>query len=179
MCCAIPFQCLSCHYLLVFVLSCVTVLFCYCHFLQCLFFVFCYTVSVVVMCYSVCVVVLCHDFCVVAVMVFVLWMCCVHWRIAAMNLSKQLKGNSGSGSSRKNSFRAPVMTWISSHWPSSRSRCSSAEDHSVNSAFSQFWDPVWGWWCVYRGRLCAAVSGSRPGSRSLCRSRPHPDLKKI
>lgn len=28
----------------------------------------------------------------------------------------------------------------------------------------------------YRDRLCVVVSGSRPGFRSLCRSRPHPDL---
>lgn len=53
--------------------------------------------------------------------------CGYNSRIAAMNLSKLLKGNSGSGSSRRKSFSAPVMTWISSHCPSSRSSCSSED----------------------------------------------------
>lgn len=45
--------------------------------------------------------------------------------MAAMNLSKWLKGTSGSGSSRRKSFSAPVTTWMSSQRPSSRSSCSS------------------------------------------------------
>ncbi|TNN38703.1 hypothetical protein EYF80_051139 [Liparis tanakae] len=40
--------------------------------------------------------------------------------MALMKGWKQLKGNSGSGSSLRNSFRAPAITWTSSHWPSSR-----------------------------------------------------------
>lgn len=62
-----------------------------------------------------------HEACLVCDVSF-----CVYWRMAAMNLLKQLKGNTGSGSSRRKSFRAPVITWISSHCPSSRSSCSSA-----------------------------------------------------
>lgn len=47
--------------------------------------------------------------------------------MAAMNWGKCEKGKRGSGSSRKKSFRAPVITWTSSQRPSSRSRRSSAE----------------------------------------------------
>lgn len=45
--------------------------------------------------------------------------------MASTNRGKNLKGNSGSGSSLKNIFRAPVTTWMSSHWLWSRSRGSS------------------------------------------------------
>ena len=39
---------------------------------------------------------------------------------------------SGSGSSLKNIFRAPVVTWMSSHLPSFRSSFSSGEKKSVS-----------------------------------------------
>lgn len=52
-----------------------------------------------------------------------------------MALTKSLKKayvKSGSGSSLKNIFRAPVVTWMSSHLLSFRSRFSSGEEVSVS-----------------------------------------------
>lgn len=49
--------------------------------------------------------------------------------MAETNLLKWLKGKRGSGSSLKNNFSAPVMTWTSSHWPSSRSSSSVEAQH--------------------------------------------------
>lgn len=48
-----------------------------------------------------------------------------HLLMAAINWRKCEKGKRGSGSSRKKSFRAPVITWTSSQRPSFRSRRSS------------------------------------------------------
>lgn len=52
-----------------------------------------------------------------------------------MALTKSLKDpyvKSGSGSSLKNIFRAPVVTWMSSHLLSFRSSFSSGEEESVS-----------------------------------------------
>lgn len=52
---------------------------------------------------------------------------CGYLLIASTNRSKKLKGKSGSGSSRKNIFSAPVTTWMSSHWLSSKFSFSSGK----------------------------------------------------
>lgn len=47
--------------------------------------------------------------------------------IASTNCSKKQYGNSGSGSSLKNILSAPVTTWMSSHWLSSKFSFSSGK----------------------------------------------------
>lgn len=90
--------------------------------------------------------------------------------MAEMNCGKCEKGKRGSGSSRKKSFRAPVMTWTSSQRPSSRSRRSSAAEGRRSAPLS-----AWGAGSgvgeagaggrPHRGPPCSAVSGWWPGFR--------------
>lgn len=107
--------------------------------------------------------------------------------MAETNLLKWLYGKRGSGSSRKNSFSAPVMTWTSSHWPSSRSSSSAWTQHMhLSSAGSREqcclgckpWglQPGMGCW-FYRDRPCSAASEWQPGFRSLCKAHRCPDLQ--
>lgn len=109
-------------------------------------------------------------------------------RMAVMNLLKWLKGKSGSGSSRKNSLRAPVMTWTSSHWPSSKSSSSVGtwQEHSMSEhSRGRRWTPAaavrpendQNIWCErYRDRPWSVVSVWWRGSRSLCTARRCPNL---
>lgn len=121
--------------------------------------------------------------------------------MAETNLLKWLYGKSGSGSSRKNNFSAPVMTWTSSHCPSSRSR-SSAWTQQLHSSWEHSRERCWLHWdpaltpskkaevlcCLcahshfdkfklYRGRPWSVVSEWWRGSRSLCRAHRCLDLQ--
>lgn len=113
--------------------------------------------------------------------------------MAETNLLNWLYGKRGSGSSRKNSFSAPVMTWTSSHWPSSRSSSSAWTQHvhlSLARSRGQcclqceaaptstlILHPKMG--CgFYRGQPCSVASEWQRGFRSLCKVHRCPNLKK-
>lgn len=114
--------------------------------------------------------------------------------MAETNLLNWLYGKRGSGSSRKNSFSAPVMTWTSSHWPSSRSSSSAWTQHMHLSlarsrgqcclqceaapTYTFILHPKMG--CgFYRDQPCSVASEWQRGFRSLCKVHRCPNLKKI